>query len=1043
MTPKIEFISAGAGSGKTYALTEALNNLLSNESIRPKAVIATTFTRMAAKELKDRVRQSLIEIDRVDLSEKIDLAQIGTVNSVCGRLLERFAFEAGIPPDQETLDEAHANNLFRRSLDQVLQDEPVLVAKMNRIAKRLSIDEWEKEVKTIADRARANNMSPQDILTFADTSYQSLLHYFPKPKPSFDENVLAAAMRDGIAGIKAQIENQLDTTGTTSNYLNLLLSSKHLLEQGDLPWASWAGLAKKSAGAKSRDYSNRVMDAASDFGAHPLLHEDVTVFTQNLFKFAADSLEEYQDLKARQGLVDFVDQEQRLYQTLENEAVQQSLQSDLDLLMVDEFQDTSPIQLAVFMKLASLSKKVIFVGDVKQSIYGFRGADPALMEAILQDLEGLGITERILDKSWRSRPPLVSFVNDIFSQTFAPSLRRDQICLAPAREEVTEEPAIETWELEGKTIGSRLPGLVRTTAALISEKHAVIDKGSGNERTARYGDIAILCKTNKRLKDLAEVFASAQIPTKLVLPGLLKTPEATLAAACLRLLADPSDMIAAAEIHTLSTCESPEVWLPERLEQLKDPENRANEWTIDRDGIFERLKTARERTKLLTPIETLRLAIQAGQVRVTARRWGPTETKASLREKNIGRVIELADEYIQQCDLQNEPATVAGLITYFEKLSSAELDLQAAAGTEDAISLLTHHGAKGLEWPIVVLMDLDAEPRSSVWGLSVIPNVAGIVPADPLNGRSLRYWAPIFGDNTKDIDILDKIIDGPECSQSEQRERLEQQRLLYVSMTRARDKLVFAIPTKKTPSFPWAETLNVGLFWPGAADSQFTSKEYKGVSKLIGQTEIEDTETIAYIPNLIDLSLDTPTLPLHLTPSSFAPIESATIAETVVLGDRISTHDKYDVTAMGEALHAIIAGQLMGHNATDDILKRHSMDGAITTQDSLEAATRFETFLKDRFVTKKVNCEHPIKYHNEHGQIVSGWIDLLLETDQGFVIIDHKASPRPRSEWDEIALSYSGQLKAYAEGLKAAYPEVKIETWVHFAITGGMLKVEG
>lgn len=1043
MSSDIEFISAGAGSGKTYDLTHQLNQLLEKETVRPKAVIATTFTKLAAKELKDRVREGLIKINRIDLSQQIELSLIGTVNSVCGRLLERFAFEAEIPPGQETLDEAHADSLFRRSLDRVLRKDLTAVAKMNKMARRLSVEDWEKEVKTIADRARANNMGSSDISEYAKSSYKALLAHFPKPKKPFNEANFISKINRAIAGIDENINKNIDQTKGTKTYVDMLRTTLRLYDQGILSWASFGGLTKKNAGAKSKDYSNMVIDEASEYASHPMLHEDIQIFTTQLFEFASKALVEYQNLKASQGLVDFVDQEQRLYQVLDNEEVQDALRSDLDLLMVDEFQDTSPIQLAVFMKLAPLADKVIFVGDIKQSIYGFRGADPALMEAIVKDLDGLGIKERVLDKSWRSRPPLVQFVNDIFSKTFAPSLRQDQICLIPARDEITDEPAVETWELEGgRAIASRFPGLVNTAAAIVTDEQKVIDKTTEIERSARYGDIAILCKTNDRLKALAAIFAEADIPTKLVLPGLMQTPEATLALASLRFLADPNDALAGAEIHTLSSGESPEDWLPERLKFLEDENNKSQDWNLDSLGIIDRLKTARERIAFLTPVETLRLAITEANILETVTRWGPTEARAALRAKNIGKLTKFADDYLAECDLQAEPATVAGLIFYFDKLANDKLDTQAAGGTDDAISLLTHHGAKGLEWPIVVLMDLDAQPKARVWGLNVLPNKTGLQINTPLAGRSLRYWPPLFGANTKDIEVLEAIKLGSEYLEAEKREYLEQQRLLYVSITRARDKLIFAIPSKKTPKFPWAETLNVGHFWPGAAETVFDASKYKGVHKFIEQSEIIPPKPPKYVPVVNNQSFNVETIARRQSPSAFLALEQASVSETVVLGERIKTNGPYDTTVMGEALHAVIAGYLMGHSSQVEILNHHGMIDTLSATDALESAKRLESFLSTRYTVKSISCEHPISYKNEQGQLISGWIDLLVETDSGFIIIDHKASPRSKTEWEPISLSYSGQLHAYANGLTKVHSDKPIETWVHFAMTGGIIRVE-
>ena len=111
MTSNIHFISAGAGSGKTYTLTEKLEELLSKGEVSPAGVIATTFTRLAAGELKERVRQKLIESGKLTTANQMEQSLIGTVNSVCGELLSRFTFEAGLPPDQTVVEESQGSVL--------------------------------------------------------------------------------------------------------------------------------------------------------------------------------------------------------------------------------------------------------------------------------------------------------------------------------------------------------------------------------------------------------------------------------------------------------------------------------------------------------------------------------------------------------------------------------------------------------------------------------------------------------------------------------------------------------------------------------------------------------------------------------------------------------------------------------------------------------------------------------------------------------------------------------------------------------------------
>jgi ATP-dependent helicase/nuclease subunit A len=99
------------------------------------------------------------------------------------------------------------------------------------------------------------------------------------------------------------------------------------------------------------------------------------------------------------------------------------------------------------------------------------------------------------------------------------------------------------------------------------------------------------------------------------------------------------------------------------------------------------------------------------------------------------------------------------------------------------------------------------------------------------------------------------------------------------------------------------------------------------------------------------------------------------------------------------------------------------------------------TVINERFNPVRLHTEYPVHYTNEKDQIISGWIDLLIETDAGFILIDHKASPRAKSEWEEIALGYSGQLGAYAAGVEKATGKSVVSRWIHFGVTGGLVEL--
>jgi len=173
MAGKLHFISAGAGSGKTFRLTEILHEQLSSGAVRPSGVIATTFTKKAAAELRERVRSHLLSTGSYALANAMGQARIGTVNSVCGGLLKRFAFEAGLATEQQVLEEGQASVLVKQAIDAVI-DGPN-VADLLEIVNRLGIEDWQKELNDLLDKARANDIAPALLPAFAAENAREFL----------------------------------------------------------------------------------------------------------------------------------------------------------------------------------------------------------------------------------------------------------------------------------------------------------------------------------------------------------------------------------------------------------------------------------------------------------------------------------------------------------------------------------------------------------------------------------------------------------------------------------------------------------------------------------------------------------------------------------------------------------------------------------------------------------------------------------------------------------------------------------------------------
>ena len=187
MTAHIRFISAGAGSGKTYRLTQLLFEELRSGRVRPAGVLATTFTNKAANELRERVRGYLVGQGDHDGAVAIGATRIGTVNSVCGGLLKRFAFEAGLPTEQRVLDEARGRQLLRESIDAVIEGHSL--TELLQVTRRLSLDgdaraadkgpQWQAALGRLVEQARANAIDAEALRASGTVNAANLLAHFP------------------------------------------------------------------------------------------------------------------------------------------------------------------------------------------------------------------------------------------------------------------------------------------------------------------------------------------------------------------------------------------------------------------------------------------------------------------------------------------------------------------------------------------------------------------------------------------------------------------------------------------------------------------------------------------------------------------------------------------------------------------------------------------------------------------------------------------------------------------------------------------------
>lgn len=1050
MKASITFVSAGAGSGKTHRLTELLHYKLITGSVRPAGVIATTFTKKAAAELRERVREHLLAQGNFGLANAIGQARIGTVNSVCGQLIARFAFEAGLSVDQEVLEIEQAKAMLDKAIDTVL--DGTSMRELLALIRRLGCEsDWKNDLQSLVSQIRCNDISVDVVRDFAQQNADDLLGHFPKPTVQDLDAALSDALCTALPIIEAAAKSR--EIKKTKDYLTLIRACLDDLQGSAMAWSDWPKLAKSTPEAALCPDIERIAELAGRVAEHPRLQVDLRRYLEVMFDLAVRSLDSYQALKREQGALDFVDQEHQVVRLLGHPEVAAVLDAELDLLMVDEFQDTSPIQLALFLKLARFAKQVVWVGDIKQAIYGFRGSDPELMQAILGALSGLGGTKEILPCSWRSRPELVRITNAVFSRAFAATLKEEEVVLVPTRESEPSQASIANWILGGKTIDHNASALATGVGELVASGYRIADKARKETRSVRFGDIAILSPTGDGVRKLVKALAQQGLPVATAQPGLLATPEATLAMACLRRLNDSGDTLATAEIVSLADCEEPELWVADRLRYLASGAE-ADLWreqSVEGHPAHPLLKviaSLRASLPLLTPREALVTLIANCALAEKVIRWSADTDQARMRLANLDALVALAMQYEDLCRNGRRAASISGLILWLGEVAEDEQDLLAEPAI-DAVKVMTHHAAKGLEWPVVVLTGLNADIKDRIWSISA-QSRAELDVQDPLANRFIRYWPWPFGKQKK-VAITDEIVNKPELGGLRRSAIEETKRLLYVSMTRARDLLVLARPGKALGG-EWVDCIEAPWLLAEEGHDALTLPSGERIAAVRWQLEPgEANETCAGpadgVIHWYERQADgEPRRPLAFSPSAAAAVP-ACVLEKVRVGERIPLVPGADMGVLGSAIHACIGVSFvdptvpLAEDEVQAVLDRFSVRTYLTAGAVLRQVQALQAWINKRWPDAVPHAEIPAQSLLPTGQILNGRIDLLLETPQGWVVIDHKSTQLASSHWDQLAAEHGAQLEAYANAVERATGQRVLERWLFLPVAGGAVSL--
>ncbi len=1017
----VALVTASAGTGKThFVVGEVVAALTETDApVAPEHIVAVTYTRVAAAELQERIRRALMANGEVDLARRIQNARIGTVHAVCQGLVEDFAFELGLAPKLKTIDDRVAEQTLARVIQTQLTSAEL--ARADELSRRMrEMSGFPGHVKALVDHARKVGMAPEVLRYAGERGRARLSELLPAAKSAA---AIEKDMLDATARYLQRSEDGQRPRGELPFDVRIAREVHDgLTQHAPTRWQAWLSLCT--------NYT--IKAAAEQHVFHPQLSADLLEAHDLLFAIAARSLESYAETKRAWGVVDFVDQELHALTLLRRSDLRARLSESVDFVVVDELQDSSPQQLEVFRELSSLARRSIWVGDRKQSIYSFRGADPALMNEAL----AVDVTERVapLTVSYRSRGDLVAVTSAVFEQAFArhdPEAGTANITSAAPRDDQELGPVLEWWQTaeqgdhyDGGTEATQHDAIASGVVSLLNDETARVRQPNlGAARRPRCGDICVLVRTNDVARKVASSLQAAGLAAQWRRFGLMGTVEARMVSAGLRLWIDGTDALAAAEIARVLV-------YPDDIDavmQLLVP-GPTGPAVCELALVKALVATARTHVHagVVSAVDHVIEALQLGA-------WAARVNDTQQRQANLSAVRALAVRTVARLHAQGRGATIASFIARLVELSQQhddDDDRQGSVVSVDAVTVTTWHGSKGLEWPIVVLAELAYRAPKSVFGLHVERGQGG--------EQWPRYWlSPYTRKQARlRVGLNDVLKASAEFRRADREVTAEELRLLYVAWTRARDRLVLA----GTPDAFRRGILSVlGLSAPEGPVRWAGVDVRLAIRRLVREplAPPQRRPTVDFAP---------PQQRIH-APASVQPSSSVgrgTVEAYAILGAPIVPRVAFDDdTGMrfGTCVHALLAVDRPTTpvkarlSCARQLLMAHRVDHIADETDLLAVADRLWAHLQAQWPAHHVQAEVPVSQRFANGTVVRGQIDLLLTTATDAIVIDHKTYALGVDDSLDKAPEFAGQLRMYAAAAGAALGRPVSATYVHMPLS--------
>lgn len=1028
-------VTAGAGAGKTRTLVGRYLALLET-GVSPRRIAAITFTRKAAREMRNRVRAELdSHVRRLppgtaaaqrweQIQTSLDAARIGTIHELCSQILRTHPAEAGLDPRFRMLEEGNMAWLQNEAVTDCLAwavDQPHL----HPLFREIGASKLRGLLAALLRRAESGSLQ-------LAAPEQQLQEWEARLQRAQAESAAAFLADADVAAARAELA--ACTPLTADDYLAAQRAAvlAAFAATGSDGWQALSAIAdvklsggRQNAWAGGKEEKQRVSDCLKTLRARwqqgpgllpAVCHEGdrlLAALQAPLAAAAAQAEAFYRARKAEWEALDFDDLERLALELLRGDAgVRSYWQQQLDALLVDEYQDTNDRQRQIINLLSGRPGALFIVGDGKQSIYRFRGADVSVFREEQQRIAAAGGKAQELSTSYRPHEALLQTLNELLPAVMEPAVAADEpwrVPFAPLRH-VRQKPAFalqSPYVAVDLAVGNKEDALPRAAAACAAR----IESLRAQHEELRYRDIAILCRASGSFAAYEDALESRGIPYQTIAGrGFYDRPEIRDLLNALQALLHPTD-----DLALYGFLRSPVIGFDDaalyHLRRRQLDAGLPSLWLA-----LQADESAQGRRAVALVDRLHRSAGRTAAAAILQRLLEETDYLAALQQAGEGRAARNVAKLLADAQ-QSGLAQLDDFLTTVRDVEQKVRSSEARATVDDAVQIMSVHQAKGLEFPVVIIGDVNYEGRRGGSELLVQP----------------------------ELGFLFKVGDGPEpailtlARQAEQaQEQAESDRIFYVAATRARDMLLLngnvGVSSGRPSPRGWLKQLfpALGLDEAGSWEPEAVLAAPAERLPAVACTLYGEGFTLPPAPAPPPAP---PPAPVDWQPALLAPVAQPTSraqAERPPLWRLapVTERPRAPAWAVGGLVHEALSAWRFPAAADDAAFHRWAAARArslgIADAPRQEDAARHVARLLLRLVRHPLYArldkacrfgELPFVYEDDDG-LHTGAIDLLFEDESGWHIIEFKSDRVADIARYAARPQYEAQLRRYARAVE-------------------------